>query len=352
MKVLIAGGAGFIGSTIASACLDNGMTPVILDNLATGRAEFARDRIFYQGDIADGPLIDKIFTEHPEITAVVHAAAVIVVPESVEQPLRYYRENVAKSVEFIDHVVRNGCGRYLFSSSAAIYRPGEDFSVDETSPLEPLSPYARTKMVMEHLLEDCAAAYDLRVVSLRYFNPIGADPQLRSGLQIARPSHLLGKLLTSVETGEEFLLTGVDWPTRDGSGIRDFIHVWDLAEAHVAALRRFDEVLPPWIRSGGPAIGPQAESLAPPGGETSYQVINLGTGHGTTVKEFVAAFEAVTHRALRTREVAARPGDNAGSFTRSVKAYELLGWQPRFTLEQGIDDSARWAALRADRLPA
>ena len=333
MKVLIAGGAGFIGSTIASACLDNGMTPVILDNLSTGRAEFARDRIFYQGDIADGPLIDKIFTEHPEITAVVHAAAAIVVPESVEQPLRYYRENVAKSVEFIDHVVRNGCGRYLFSSSAAIYRPGEDFSVDENSPLQPLSPYARTKMVMEHLLEDCAAAYDLRVASLRYFNPIGADPQLRSGLQIARPSHLLGKLLTSVETGEEFLLTGVDWPTRDGSGIRDFIHVWDLAEAHVAALRRFDEVLPP-------------------GGDTSYQVINLGTGNGTTVKEFVAAFEAVTQHALRTREVGARPGDNAGSFTRSVKAYELLGWQPRFTLEQGIDDSARWAAVRADRLPA
>jgi UDP-glucose 4-epimerase len=369
VKVLIAGGAGFIGSTIASACLDNGMTPVILDNLSTGRAEFARDRIFYQGDIADGPLIDKIFTEHPEITAVVHAAAAIVVPESVEQPLRYYRENVAKSVEFIDHVVRNGCGRYLFSSSAAIYRPGEDFSVDENSPLQPLSPYARTKMVMEHLLEDCAAAYDLRVASLRYFNPIGADPQLRSGLQIARPSHLLGKLLTSVETGEEFLLTGVDWPTRDGSGIRDFIHVWDLAEAHVAALRRFDEVLPPWIRSGGPAIGPQAESLLPPwirsggpaigpqaeslaGSGTSYQVINLGTGNGTTVKEFVAAFEAVTHHTLRTREVAARPGDNAGSFTRGVKAYELLGWQPRFTLEQGIDDSARWAAVRADRLSA
>ena len=205
--------------------------------------------------------------------------------------------------------------------------------MDENSPLQPLSPYARTKMVMEHLLEDCAAAYDLRVASLRYFNPIGADPQLRSGLQIARPSHLLGKLLTSVETGEEFLLTGVDWPTRDGSGIRDFIHVWDLAEAHVAALRRFDEVLPP-------------------GGDTSYQVINLGTGNGTTVKEFVAAFEAVTQHALRTREVGARPGDNAGSFTRSVKAYELLGWQPRFTLEQGIDDSARWAAVRADRLPA
>lgn len=331
MKVLIAGGAGFIGSTVASACLDNGIVPVILDNLVTGRAEFARDRIFYRGDIADGPLVDKIFAEHPDIDAVVHAAAVIVVPESVEQPLRYYRENVAKSVEFIDHVVRNGCERYLFSSSAAIYRPGDDFSVDENSPLEPFSPYARTKVVMEHLLADCAQAYNLRVASLRYFNPIGADPQLRTGLQLARPSHLLGKLLTAVETGEEFVLTGVDWPTRDGSGIRDFIHVWDLAEAHIAALRRFDEVVPV-------------------GADTSYQVINLGTGHGTTVKEFVAAFEAVTRHDLPIREAPARAGDNAGSFTRSVKARELLGWQPRFTLAQGIEDSTRWSAVRADRL--
>jgi UDP-glucose 4-epimerase len=332
VKVLIAGGAGFIGSTIASACLDNGIMPVILDNLVTGRIEFTQDRIFYQGDIADGPLVDKIFAEHPEISAVVHAAAVIVVPESVEQPLRYYRENVAKSVEFIDHVVRNGCTRYLFSSSAAIYRPADDFSVDENSALAPLSPYARTKAMMEQLLEDCSAAYDLRVLSLRYFNPIGADPQLRTGLQVARPSHLLGKLLTAADTGEDFQLTGVHWPTRDGSGIRDFFHVWDLAEAHIAALLRFDDVLPA-------------------GGDTSYQVINLGTGNGTTVKEFIAAFEAVTGRPLRIREAAPRPGDNAGSFTRGDRAYELLGWRPKLSLEQGIEDSARWAAVRADRLP-
>lgn len=336
VKVLIAGGAGFIGSTVASACLDNGIVPVILDNLVTGRAEFAADRIFYQGDIADGPLVDKIFADHPDIDAVVHAAAVIVVPESVAQPLRYYRENVAKSVEFIDHLVRNGCGRLLFSSSASIYRPGADFAVDEDSDLEPLSPYARTKVVMEHLLSDCAQAYDLRVVSLRYFNPIGADPQLRTGLQLAEPSHLLGRLVSASESGVEFQLTGVRWPTRDGSGIRDFIHVWDLAEAHLAALRRFDDILP-------------ADRTA--GTDRSYEVINLGTGHGTTVREFVAAFERVTGHTLPIREVGARPGDNAGSFTRSARAHELLGWQPRFTLDQGIEDSMRWAAVRATRLP-
>jgi UDP-glucose 4-epimerase len=331
MKVLIAGGAGFIGSTISSACLDNGITPVILDNLSTGRAEFVEDRTFYSGDIADGPLIDKIFSEHPDIEAVVHAAAVIVVPESVEQPLRYYRENVSKSVDFIEHVVRNGCTRYLFSSSAAIYAPGEDFSVTETSPLGPGSPYARTKVVMETVLEDCTAAYPLRVLSLRYFNPIGADPQLRTGLQARRPTHLLGQMIMAAENDQEFQLTGIDWPTRDGSGIRDYIHVWDLALAHVQALRRFDQLLP---IDGWP----------------KYEVINLGTGNGTTVKEFIAAFNAVAPTPLRVRETGPRPGDVVGSYTRTDKARTALDWEPRYSIADGIRDSMRWSAVRDSRL--
>jgi UDP-glucose 4-epimerase len=331
VKVLIAGGAGFIGSTVASACVDDGIVPVILDNLSTGRLEFAQDRTFYHGDIADGPLIDKIFAEHPDISAVVHSAAAIVVPESVEQPLRYYRENVGKSIDFIEHVVRNGCQRYLFSSSAAIYRPGRDFAVDEESELEGGSPYARTKVMMEQVLADCAHAYDLRVLSLRYFNPIGADPALRSGLQVRYPTHLLGRLLTAAESGMEFTLTGVDWPTRDGSGIRDFIHVWDLAQAHVQALRRFDSVV---------GAGP----------DDSYQVINLGTGNGTTVREFVDAFRRVSDRPLVVRETAPRPGDVAGSFTRGARARDLLDWTPRYSIEDGIRDSMRWAAVREERL--
>jgi UDP-glucose 4-epimerase len=327
VKVLIAGGAGFIGSTITSACLDEGIVPVVLDNLVTGRPEFTSDRVAYAGDIGDGALIDRIFAEHPDIAAVVHAAALIVVPESVAQPLRYYRENVSKSVDFLEHVARNGCTRYLFSSSASIYRPGDDFAVDETSPLEPLSPYARTKAVMEWVLEDAAAASDLRVLSLRYFNPIGADPKMRTGLQNAKPSHLLGKLITAVEQDEEFAITGVDWPTRDGSGIRDFVHVWDLARAHVLALRRFDDVLPA-------------------GADRSYEVINLGSGAGTTVREFVAAFRAVADRPLRVVETGPRPGDSAGSFTRSTRARDLLGWQPELTVEDGIRHSLQWAQRR------
>jgi UDP-glucose 4-epimerase len=326
-KVLIAGGAGFIGSTVASACLDAGITPVIIDNLSSGRIEFTHGRPFYHGDIADGALLDQIFKEHPDIDAVVNAAALIVVPESVAQPLRYYRENVAKSIDFIGHVLRHRCTRYLFSSSAAIYAPGPAFAVDESSPLNPSSPYARSKVMMEQILQDTAAVTSLRVLSLRYFNPIGADPQMRTGLQIRRPTHLLGRLLVAAELAEEFELTGVDWPTRDGSAIRDYIHVWDLARAHIQALRRFDTVLPP---SHG----------------TGYEVINLGTGLGTTVREFVAAFVAATGHGLKIREAEARPGDVAGAYTGSTRAAELLNWEPQLSLEDAIRDSQRWEVIR------
>src|SRR5271169_4820854 len=236
VKVLIAGGAGYVGSTIASACLDAGISAVILDSLVTGRREFVADREFYEGDIADGPLVDRIFTEHPDIYAVIHCAALIVVSDSVADPAGYYRANVVKSLDFVTHLLRNGCRRLIFSSSASIYRASEDLTVDEESPIDPQSPYARTKAVCEAMFADIAAAHPLRVLSLRYFNPIGADPKMRTGLQARRPTHALGKLIQAAEQDVPFLITGTDWPTRDGSGIRDYIHVWDLAAAHVAAL--------------------------------------------------------------------------------------------------------------------
>jgi UDP-glucose 4-epimerase len=332
MEVLITGGAGFIGSTVASACLDEGITPVILDNLSTGRREFTKDRAFYEGDIADGPLIDRVFAEHPAIEAVIHCAALIVVPESVAEPLRYYRENVAKTVALLEHVLRNGCEQLLFSSSAAIYAPEPgDTVVDETSAVAPSSPYARTKAMMEQVLQDTAAASPLRVISLRYFNPIGADPAMRTGLQNLHPSHALGKLTEAYANKEPFLVTGVDWPTRDGSGIRDYIHVWDLALAHTAALRRFPEILPP-------------------GGGAGYQVVNIGTGTGTTVRELVRAFEEVVGEPLEVVEAPPRPGDVNGSYTANETAVRLLGWQPARSVAEGIRDSLTWRELWLRRL--
>lgn len=326
VRVLISGGAGYIGSTIASACLDAGITPVILDSLVTGRREFAEGRVFYEGDISDGALIDRIFAEQPGIEAVVHCAALIVVPDSVADPVGYYQANVAKSLDFTAHLLRNGCRRMIFSSSASIYQAGDDFTVDEDSALDPQSPYARTKAHCEAMFADIAATQPIDVLSLRYFNPIGADPKMRTGLQLRRPSHALGKMIGAYEQGTPFQITGTDYSTRDGSGIRDYIHVWDLAAAHVAALERFDTVI--------------AEAT----------VVNLGTGAGTTVRELADAFNEVVDRPIEVVATERRPGDVAGAYTRSDRAERLLGWRAQYSVAEGIRHSLDWAAIRDTRL--
>jgi UDP-glucose 4-epimerase len=346
-KVLVTGGAGYIGSTVCSALLDRGIQPVILDNLVTGREQFTEGRVFYRGDIADGALVDEIFAAHPEISATIHCAALIVVPESVDNPLRYFRENVSKTVDLLDHLRRNGCERVLFSSSASMYKPGSDFAVDESAAIEPTSPYARTKFMVEGILEDVAAAGQLRAVSLRYFNPIGADPKMRTGLQTRNPSHALGKMIVAWEAGETFTITGVEWPTRDGTGIRDYIHVWDLALAHVQAVVRFDEILP-----ADALRGPQGEASRAGlgGGKHGYEAINLGTGNGTTVRELVAAFNAVIGGKLPVAEAPPRLGDAAGAFTRSTRAATQLEWEAKFTIEDGIRHSLEWRTLDNERV--
>jgi UDP-glucose 4-epimerase len=321
VKVLIAGGAGYIGSTLASACLDAGDTPVIVDNLITGRREFTHDRVFYEGDIADADLIDRVFDEHDDIEAAILCAALISVPDSVANPIRYYEANVTTSLAFVSHLIRNGCTRMIFSSSASIYGPTATFEVTETSAIDPRSPYARTKAICEEMFEDITAIEPLRIVSLRYFNPIGADPQLRTGLQSKDPSHALGRMIVAHRNHVPFEITGTDYPTRDGTGIRDYIHVWDLADAHLATIKKFDDILGP---------------------KQTYDVINLGTGRGTTVRELVAAFNTVVATPLVTIDAARRPGDTAGACANGNKAYQLLNWKPRLPISKGIEDSFRW----------
>ncbi len=334
MKYLITGGAGYIGSTIASALLDAGHTPVILDNLSVGKREFVRERIFYEGDIADEALLERIFAEHPDIQATVHCAALIIVPESVEKPYEYYRENVAKSLELFRVLNRLGYNRVLFSSSASIYDDVPGFMVTESSPLKPRSPYARTKYMMEMILRDFCIAYGMKGIALRYFNPIGADPQLRSGIHVRYPSLVLGKMVDTV-LGKQpyFELTGTDWPTRDGSGIRDYIHVWDLAQAHLKAVLEFEAV---FERAGSPPDG--------------YVVINLGTGRGVTVRELVAAFKKVYGQPLPVREMPPRPGDVAGAYANADTAERLLGWKAQRSIEDGIADALRWGKKRREIL--
>lgn len=327
MKVLVAGGAGYVGAPTTKALEEAGHVPVILDSLLTGPRVFVGDRIFYEGDIADRALLRRIVEEHPDIECTIHMAARTVVPESVAQPYEYYRDNVAKSLELFDELVALGKPRVVFSSSASLYATVDGFEVHERSPLDPSSPYARTKQMMEAMLADVAAATDLRAVILRYFNPIGSDPDLETGIYVREPSHVLGQLVMAAQGQREaFTITGTDHPTRDGTGIRDYLHVWDLAQAHVVAVEKFDEVI-------------AAEGA-------SSAVINLGTGSGVTVRELVAVFEKVYGKPVPVVEGPPRPGDAVGAYANVDKAREVLGWTAQLTLEDAIASALAWGERR------
>ncbi|CAN5419333.1 UDP-glucose 4-epimerase GalE [soil metagenome] len=331
MKVLVTGGAGYIGSTTAKALEQAGHVPVILDSLLTGPRAFVRDRAFYEGDIADRALVRRILDEHPDVECTIHMAARIVVPESMAQPFAYYRDNVAKSLELFDELVELGKPRVVFSSSASLYDVVEGLEVDEESPLNPQSPYARTKRMMEEVLEDMARATDLRALILRYFNPIGADPDLESGVYARVPSHILGQLVLAA-TGQRdaFAVTGNDFPTKDGTGVRDYLHVWDLAQAHVTAIERFDSALD---QVGAPST-----------------IVNIGTGSGVTVRELIAAFEDVFGRPVPTVDAPPRPGDVLGAYANVDKARDLLGWTSKLTVADGIASALAWNARRPEVL--
>jgi UDP-glucose 4-epimerase len=331
MKVLVTGGAGYIGSITAAALEEYGHTPVILDSLLTGPRVFTRGRISYEGDIADRELIRKVIADHPEIQCTIHMAARTVVPESVTRPYEYYRDNVTRSLELFNELEQLDRPRVIFSSSASVYAPTNDFEVFEDSPLNPLSPYARTKQIMEMALADLAASTPLRAIILRYFNPIGSDPSLRFGVYVRAPSHVLGQIVMAARGQREaFMVIGVDYPTRDGTGLRDYIHVWDLALAHIRALEQFDEVLE---RSGAPDT-----------------VINLGTGSGVTVRELISAVERVLDRPVPVREAPRRAGDAVGGFANVDKARAILKWSTKLSLEDGVRSALEWAARRKEVL--
>ncbi|MGW9270440.1 UDP-glucose 4-epimerase GalE [Microbacterium sp. NPDC055599] len=322
MKVLITGGAGYIGSTVATACIEAGIEVVVLDDLSKGLEVFGDGRNLYVGDIADHAVLDRLLADHPDIDAVVHCAARVVVPESVADPLGYYDSNVGKTIVLLQRLRDAGVPRVVFSSSASVYAGESGDGVDESGALAPASPYATTKAMVEQILADAAAAGDFRAIALRYFNPIGADPRLRTGLQNPTPSHALGKIMQAHASGEPFTITGTDWATRDGSGLRDYVHVWDLALAHVAAVQRFDRVATP---------------------DEPYQVINLGTGDGVTVRELVRAFERVTGEVLPVVETGRRPGDQAGAYAIVDRAAAVLDWRAERSVDDGVRDALAWS---------
>lgn len=327
VKVLVTGGAGYLGSITASALEAAGHTPIILDSLVTGPRQFLGNRIFYQGDIGDRDLLAAVVRDHPELHSTVHMAAKTVVPESVEQPYEYYVNNVSASLELFGNLARLEKPRVLFSSSASVYGPSPSLEVDESSLISPASPYARTKWMAEVMLADLATAGHLRAMILRYFNPIGSDPAARTGIYARRPTHVLGQLLLTAQGHQPFFtITGTDYPTRDGTGLRDYVHAWDLAQAHVRAVEQFDGVLN--------AVGQHST------------VLNIGTGAGVTVRELVALVEKVIARPLPVKEGPPRPGDVAGAYANVTKAKRLLDWRASHTVEDGIRSALAWAAKR------
>jgi UDP-glucose 4-epimerase len=270
--------------------------------------------------------------EHPDIEATIHMAARIIVPESVEQPYAYYRDNVAKSLELFDALQSLGRNRVLFSSSASLYAaPAEGFEVREEDALDPPSPYARTKRMMEQVLQDLAAATDLRAIILRYFNPIGSDPDLTTGVYAKEPSHVLGQLVRAARGQQDaFTITGVDHPTPDGTGIRDYVHVWDVARAHVQTIEAFDDVI---AQVGEPSV-----------------VMNIGRGEGVSVRELISAFERVFGHEVPTREAPPRPGDAVGAYANVDRITRLVGWRAQESIDDAIASALAWSEKRHEIL--
>jgi UDP-glucose 4-epimerase len=323
MKILVTGGAGYIGSTVVSALAEAGHVPIILDSLVQGQSEFVSQHPLYIGDIADTALLQQLFSDHPDINVLMHFAALIDVEESMRLRFLYYSENLFKAATLIDWIQKRGVKHVIFSSTAAVYEGGTgSIGLTENGSLQPLSPYARSKLMFESVLRDMCTESGVSAVALRYFNPIGADPALRSGPYKTDPSHILGRLTAlAAKDGGEFVIYGDDYPTRDGTPVRDYIHVWDLAQAHLAALMY--------------VTGPKQ-----PRGDLT--IINVGSGSGVTVRECVDAFLAVTNLPIQVRVGGRRAGDTAGAYADTTRARDLLGWQPKLTLEEGIRDALAW----------
>jgi UDP-glucose 4-epimerase len=316
MTVLVTGGAGYIGSHTVYALLDRGDKVVVLDDLSTGvRAQVGEGAVFVKGDVADAALVKDIVATHG-VDAVIHFAGSIVVPDSVADPLGYYENNVVKSRALIAGLVESGVKQFIFSSTATVYAADAPQPLTETAARTPISPYARSKLMTEWILEDVARAHNFRPLVLRYFNVAGADPKGRTGQSTPKATHLI-KRAAQVALGREPHLDifGTDYPTPDGTGVRDYIHVSDLAEAHVLALEA--------LKAGSPPA-----------------VYNCGYGRGLSVRQVVAGMEHVLGRALPVKEAARRAGDPPILISDPSRIKKVLGWKPVHDDLDGIIRSA------------
>ena len=317
-KILVVGGAGYIGSHMVKDLLDAGYHVITLDDLSTGHRELLPGGEFIEGGLGDTVLLDKLFSTH-KISAVMHFAAFSLVGESVEKPLKYYRNNMAATAELLDSMIRHGVKRFIFSSTAAVYGEPVDIPITESHYCTPTNPYGQSKIAVERMLKDCDSAYGLKYISLRYFNAAGADKSGTIGERHRNETHLI-PLVLEVPAGrrEDIKIFGTDYPTPDGTCIRDYIHVSDLSGAHLLAL---DSLL-----SGGDSA-----------------VYNLGNNRGYSVREVIELARKVTGKPIPIIEADKRQGDPAILIASSDKIKKKLGWKPEYEdLETIIKTAWKW----------
>jgi len=328
MGVLVTGGAGYIGGHMTLGLLDASEEVVVLDNLPTGFDWAVADPAkLVVGDTGDAELVGRLIAKH-KIDAVAHFAAKIVVPDSITDPLGYYLNNTSNARTLIETAIKGGVKNFIFSSTAAVYGETTSEPVSEDMPLAPISPYGRSKLMTEWILEDASRAYDFRYVALRYFNVAGADPQGRLGQSTQKATHLIKRgVQTALGLHPNMEIFGQDYPTRDGTCVRDYIQVTDLIDAHLAALA--------YLRNGGASM-----------------VCNCGYGHGQTVKEVVDVVKKVSGVDFKVLMSPRRSGDPASIVARADRAKSLLAWKPvRDNLDDIVRQALDWERRLSNRLP-
>ena len=317
-KVLVTGGAGYIGSHACKALASAGFEPVCFDNLSTGWAEAVKFGPLEQGDLMDRARLDAVFARHQPV-AVMHFAALSQVGESMDDPGRYWRENVTGALNLAEAAVSAGCRQFVFSSTCATYGDQDGVLLDENSPQHPLNSYGASKLAIEQILANFETRYGLRHVIFRYFNVAGADPDAQVGENHVPETHLIPLILQSIDGIRPALTVfGTDYDTLDGTCIRDYVHVSDLVDAHVLGLN--------WLRD-----------------DRDCRVFNLGTGSGFSVREVIAAAKRATNKPVPISYGARREGDATALVSGSARARDVLGWSPkRSSMENMIRDAWTW----------
>jgi UDP-glucose 4-epimerase len=318
MNILVTGGAGYIGSHTCKALLQEGFNLIILDNFSSGREELIAGGKVIRKDLQNLNAIHSVIKNH-DISAVLHFASLIQVGESYRNPHKYYTANLLNSLNLLDAMLAAGIDTFIFSSSAAVYGVPSRIPIDEQHPCRPINPYGQTKLFIEKILQDYTRAYGLNYVSLRYFNAAGADPQGELGEMHDPETHLIPNILLSLLKGNNRLeVFGTDFPTEDGTAIRDYIHVSDLADAHVLALKYLTK-------------------------NKNSQVINLGSNHGFSVLEIIRAAEKVTGRNIKYEIKPKRQGDVPVLLASNTKAKKILNWNPQLSdITTIIQTAWRW----------